>query len=142
MSTATLPALRRGRFELAIDFGIRTRRDLAAILPQGVAFRAEPELLGDRHAAGALRILAAVPERGWRITVKRHAIDVDGLMEWAETVDSATTRSLVSAAVTLYGSPRHPQLSWHTLTEPTGLEDEQVLIVLDGLRIAREGLER
>jgi hypothetical protein len=118
---------------------IRTRADLVEILPQIAAFRAQRgELLGDRHAAAALRVLAELPEGAWCLAVKRSRIDVDELALWTDGAADASIQVLGAVALALYGS-RHPHPSLHSIIQ--SLSDAQFLAVVDGLRIAREGLK-
>lgn len=135
-----MSTLTRDGYQLVVDSGLRTRRDLAAILPPKVAAKAQREHLADGYAAGALRLLAVVPESLWAEAVSSIHIDFDALLESVRKERSDDrTRLVFELAALLYGRQYMPYDVVPRFLKY--VDDEDLLAGFDAMRIAREGLE-
>lgn len=128
--------------ELVVDSGIRTRRDLTALLPAELAKRIDDGakgLLDEMQSAAALRILVTIKDPGWQRFVGPVRIDWDGMLNsWSRHVlrESSSVRIRVEAAASLAGwAGASPDL----LYVCRALDRANLLAVVDAMRIVADG---
>ena len=117
-----------------------TRRDLAAILPLSMRADAEDYLLHQSRFAAALRLLACVDSIRWEPAVTGSRIDAWVLLAAVDPHRSYEDRDrvLVEAAAS-FANPDGVHIPMACMAERF-CDDEDFAILLDALRIAREGL--
>ncbi len=130
---------------LLIDSGIDTCADLLGILPAEVRDRLDEDMLGESPSAAALRVLATIRDLRWISFVEPMrnpfeawvSIDWAALLDWARSA-STVVRVRAEIAASLHGwTDCRPNLREAARV----LDEENLSIVLDALRIAREGLD-
>lgn len=126
---------------LVVDAGIESQHDLARLLPPQVRVQVTAYLLGQPRQAAALRLLAAVKSDRWYDAVSSTRIDVWQLMGCLGPYRSYENRDrvLLEAAASLADTAGVLHLPIGALTHRF-LDDGDFLILLDALRIVREGL--
>jgi hypothetical protein len=125
------------RSALLIDSGVDTVTDLAALLPAEVRDRIVPEMLTEFPTAAALRVLATIRDPRWHQFVGAARIDWDGLLTWGREYGSASVRVRVEAAASLDGWAAARVNLARTVAQ---LDRSNLLAVMDGIRIAAEGV--
>lgn len=128
--------------ELVVDSGIDSEADLLALMPHQVAPVVKPYLLALANNAAVLRVLAAVPvsRADWRDAVGLTQINAGHLLSLAHNpVIPERDRLLIRGALAISGAVGvHVDLN----EVLRGLDDEEdFLLLVDAMRIAREGLE-
>lgn len=134
--------LSREDYALVVSSGIRTQRDLAAILPPDVAAQIEDggaELLGEMTSQAALRVLATIRNANWHRFIGLYRIDWDGMLNtWARrelsTYDSVLLRVEAAASLDRWTGAA-PDLFYLC----RALDRENFLAVIDAVRIVVDG---
>lgn len=125
--------------DLVVDSGIRTRRDLAGILPADVASRIDEELLRDSSTAAALRVLATIKDPTWQQYIEPWWIKWDELLAYARRERRSHSRRVRIEVAASLADQTSAQVS--LMYVAAALDEENFLAVVDALRIARKGLE-
>ncbi len=117
-----------------------TRGDLLAILPPSIRATAEDYLLYQPRMAAALRLLACVETVPWEAAVRSSQIDAWPLLTSIGPYrsDENRDRVLVEAAA-CFVDPDNVHIPL-ALIPGRFCEDEDFAILVDALRISREGL--
>jgi hypothetical protein len=117
---------------------VRTRADLAAILPLGTSSLLSLHSMYDPRMVAALRLLAETKSSGWRTAINLGGIDTGLLLSWARSVSPGRDRLLAEAALAFLD----PDVFHLSLVETAQAfcEDDDFDVLVDALRIAREGL--
>jgi hypothetical protein len=117
---------------------VRTRADLAAILPSDVVTRLTPDVWHDLSFIAPLRILAAIDDPRWHDAVTPIHIDWASIYAWSRVRGELhTVRLAVEIAASMYGDSNARPDMCGLLRR---LDVEHGVAVLDALRIADEGL--
>lgn len=137
---STTETIAREDCELVLSCGIRTQRDLAAILPIQIREKVTPYLLGQPRTRAALRLLARVDSFNWCAAVENSRIDAWQLLAALGPWRSYTARErvLVEAAAAFL-EPDRFQLNLASVASRFE-DDEDFLAFVDALRLTREGL--
>ena len=119
---------------------VYTRRDLAAILPRSIRAEAEDYLLHQPRLAAALRLLACVESIHWQSAVTGSRVDAWALLASLGPYRSYEDRDrvLVEAAA-CFADPDGVHIPMTRMAERL-CDDEDFTVLVDALRIAREGL--
>lgn len=131
---------------LLIDSGIDFTADLSRLLPESVRTRIEPELLRETPSAAALRVLATIRDERWTEFVYAARIDWTAMLAWVrepyQPLGDTGASSSVCVRVELAGSLAGAVAARPNLFNAAYVLDaDNFAALLDGLRIAREGLE-
>lgn len=117
---------------------VRTRADLAAILPPDVVARLDRSVWHDLSFVAPLRILAVIDDPRWHVAVSPISIDWASIYSWSRARGELhTVRLALEIAASMYGdSGARPDM--YCLLRR--LDAEHGAAVLDALRLAAEGL--
>ena len=124
---------------------VRTRADLAAMLPYTVVDKLFPVVLdfafipSRAMLAAGLRLLARIKSPGWHEAVTFSGIDVGLLLSWAWSAPTSPRDRALAEAAAGFLSPDMLHVSLPTLAASLDGDDD-FSAVLDAMRIAREGL--
>jgi len=127
---------------LTIDSGVDTHADLLGLLPAEVRPHITPRMLNTATTAAALRVLANVHLSEWHAHVRNGRIYWQPIVTWARDRSRRLPneyRVCLEIAASLGGYP-HAHVNLLYAVQVTS--GNSFLAVLDGLRIAKQGVSK